>query len=108
MIEQHKNSRSEVRAKDILSDVWDGNNIDEIMLFKTDKDLLALILYEDAFEVAYPLGSGKKKHKILAVYMTLANLLPHCRSGIDPMQLVLLCREQDFSFLDKIWSLPLW
>lgn len=101
VIEQHNNSRSEVRAKDILSDIWDGNNIDENMLFKTDKDSLALILYEDAFEVANPLGSGRKKHKILAVYMTLANLLPHCRSGIDPMQLVLLCREQDFRFFGQ-------
>ncbi len=71
------------------------------MLFKADTDSLALILYQDAFEVANPLGSGKKKHKILAVYLTLANLLPHCRSGIDHMQLVLLCREHDFRFFGQ-------
>ena len=57
---------------------------------------LRLILYQDSFEVVNPLGSGKKKHKILAVYLSLADLLPHSRSSIDQMQLVLLCREQDY------------
>lgn len=101
VIEQHENTRSEVRAKYILCDVWDGRNTEGNVLFKADTDSLALILYQDAFEVANPLGSGKKKHKILAVYLTLANLLPHCRSGIDHMQLVLLCREHDFRFFGQ-------
>ncbi|RXN24347.1 hypothetical protein ROHU_022269 [Labeo rohita] len=82
-------------------DVWDGSNVDDNVLLKDDTDSLALILYEDAFEVANPLGSGKKKHKILAVYMTLGNLLPYCQSGIDHMQLVLLCKEQDFKFFGQ-------
>ncbi|KAL0148647.1 hypothetical protein M9458_055974, partial [Cirrhinus mrigala] len=101
VIEQHKNSRSTIKTNDVLSDVWDGSNVDDNVLLKDDTDSLALILYEDAFEVANPLGSGKKKHKILAVYMTLGNLLPYCRSGIDHMQLVLLCKEQDFKFFGQ-------
>lgn len=38
VIEQHKNSQTEVRAKDILSDVWDGKNIVENVLFKADQN----------------------------------------------------------------------
>jgi len=42
------------------------------------------------------LGSARKKQKLLAVYFTLSDILPHNRSNIDHMQLVLLCNEQDF------------
>lgn len=40
----------------------------------------------------------KKKHKQLAVYMTLGKILPHNRSCIEPVQLVMLCRESDYQF----------
>lgn len=43
-----------------------------------------------------PLGSARKKHKLLAVYLTLSDILPHNRSNIEHMKLVLLCNEQDF------------
>lgn len=42
-----------------------------------------------------PLGSAKKKHKVLAVYFSLLNM-PHVRSNTDHMQLVLLCKKKDF------------
>lgn len=53
-----------------------------------------------------PLGSGKRKHKIMAMYMTLGEILPHNRSTVDPAQLVLLCREEDFKSFgqDKVFS----
>lgn len=38
------------------------------------------------------------EHIVLAVYMTLTDILPHYRSTIDHMQLVLLCREKDFKY----------
>lgn len=78
----------------MFEDIWDGHNIANSALFKTDKSSMALVLYQDAFEVVNPLGSGRKKHKILAVYLTLGDILPYNRSKIDQMQLVLLCREQ--------------
>ena len=34
---------------------------------------LRYILYQDAFEVVNPLRSGKRKHKVLDVYVTLAD-----------------------------------
>lgn len=43
-----------------------------------------------------PLGSAKKKHKVLAVYFSLLNMPPHVRSNVDHMQLVLLCTEKNF------------
>ncbi len=52
---------------------------------------------------------GEKKHKILAVYMSLGELQPHNRSLVDPMQLVLLCRENDFKTfgLEKVFQVLL-
>lgn len=62
----------------ILRDVYDGR------AFPKDEPLhknsaVTLILYQDSFEVVNPLGSGKKKHKILAVYATLADIQPYNR-----------------------------
>ncbi|KAF7641351.1 hypothetical protein LDENG_00283860, partial [Lucifuga dentata] len=67
---------------------------------------LKLILYQDAFEIVNPLGSAKKKHKILEVYFTLANFDPFYRSSIENLQLLLLCREVDFKYFghDKVFS----
>ena len=96
--EQHAMTKSQLLENDILTDVYDGTNMQKNELFKSDKSAISVILYQDAFEVVNPLGSGKIKHKILAVYLTLGNLLPHNRSNIDHMQLVLLCREQDFKY----------
>lgn len=75
-------------------------------MLKAEPSSLGLILYQDSFEVVNPLGSGKKKHKVLAVYLTLTDILPYNRSSIDQMQLVLLCREQDFKYfgVDKVFA----
>ncbi|XP_057188575.1 uncharacterized protein LOC130553556 [Triplophysa rosa] len=97
---QYKEIHSRNQLSNILEDVWDGENITK-NLAQTERSSLGLILYQDSFEVVNPLGSGKKKHKILAMYLTLADLLPHNRSSIDQMQLVLLCREQDFKYFGQ-------
>ena len=99
--EQYKQVHSNVHSKDVLQNVWDGRNIAENVFFQTQSSSLCLTLYQDAFEVVNPLGSGKKKHKILAVYLTLADVLPHNRSSADHMQLVLLCKEQDFKYFGQ-------
>ncbi len=98
---QYEKVHSRLSTRDILEDVWDGQNFTDNVLLKTETSSLALILYQDAFEVVNPLGSGRKKHKVLAVYLTLADILPYNRSSIDHMQLVLLCREQDFKFFGQ-------
>ena len=59
--EQYSQVHSRVPSEDVLRDVWDGSNIREHLLFKTEVSSLGLILYQDSFEVVNPLGSGKKK-----------------------------------------------
>ena len=58
---------------------------------------LQIVLYQDEFEVCNPLGQGKGKHKILAVYFTLGNLHASSRSKVDPKQLLLLCKDKFFN-----------
>lgn len=81
-----------------LQDIRDGRNFKENTLFKESSSVVSLILYQDAFDVVNVIGSGRKKHKLVAVYVTLSEICPHNRSSIDPMQLVMLCGEEDFKF----------
>ena len=72
----------------------------------THAQALQLILFQDAFEVVNPLGSAKKKHKILGVYLSCGNIYPENRSTVDVMQLILLCKESDFKYFgqEKIFA----
>ena len=88
-----------------FSDITDGRVFQSNDLFKSHPNSLQLILYQDAFEVCNPLGSSRKKHKILGVYLTLGNFSPHFRSVVDNTLLVLLCKELDLKHFghDKIF-----
>ena len=103
---QYEEVRKQTQLPHILEDITDGCAFKSNQLFQTEPGTLRIILYQDSFEIVNPLGSGKKKHKILAVYFTLADLHPHSRSNIDHMQLVLLCREVDFNSFgqEKVFS----
>ena len=83
---------------EIYEDFYSGEVFKNHELFGKDPEAVPIILYQDAFEVVNPLGSAKNKHKILAVYATVGNLLPQNRSKVEPMQLVLLCKEKDFKY----------
>ena len=52
-----------------------------------------MLLYQDSFEICNPLGSSKKKHKLLAVYAMIGNLPPQYRSSLDNIILVMLIKE---------------
>lgn len=82
--------------EDVLTDFKDGKNFISNPLFQESPGAIQIILFQDAFELVNPLGSAKKKHKILAVYFTICNLPAVYRSSIAQMQLVLLCKEIDF------------
>lgn len=93
-----KNSLSQQSGEtdsDVLGDISDGQNFKSNQFFTENPGCLKLILYQDAFEIVNPLGSAKKKHKLLAVYLSVANLPPHVRSNTDHMSLVLLCPEKN-------------
>ena len=94
------------RQDGVFSDFTDGSMFKRIELFTRLQGGLQLILYQDAFEIVNPLGSAKKKHKIVAVYYTLGNLYPYNRSKIDPIQLVALCKNKDLQFFgqERIFS----
>lgn len=71
---------------------------------------LSLIFYQDASEFVNPLGSAKKKHKIVSAYFTLANFETFHYSSIDNIQLLILCKEKDFKYFgqDKLFSRLMW
>lgn len=54
-------------------------------------DIVQVILYQDKFELANPLGSAKGKFKLVGMYFTLGNLPQHCRACAESVQLVMLC-----------------
>lgn len=100
-------SQNHLVSDGILMDVWDGSVFKSNELFLQAGDIiLKLMLYQDAFEVVNPLGSARKKHKLVGVYFTLADFEPFHRSSIDNMQLVLLCKETDFKYFgqDTVFS----
>jgi len=101
VVSQHQTSRRQTSDDEILEDIKDGKISKSNELIQSDPTAISVLLYQDAFEVVNPLGSGKKKHKLLAVYMSLSDLLPHNRSRPETMQLVLLCRENDFKFFGQ-------
>ncbi|XP_053090764.1 uncharacterized protein LOC128318517 [Pangasianodon hypophthalmus] len=80
---------------EVFTDLYDGQNFKCHLFFNENPESLKLILYQDSFEILNPLGSAKKMHKVLAVYISLANLPIHLRSNTDNMFLVLLCVEDD-------------
>ncbi|KAF7656394.1 hypothetical protein LDENG_00041990 [Lucifuga dentata] len=75
------------------SSYLDGSYYQENPLLSGDGQKLSVILYIDDFEIANPLGTSKKIHKVCAVYWTLANLPIKCRSALHSTQLALLCNS---------------
>lgn len=60
--EQRACTRSQPPAPaNLLCHVKDSEGFKSNLLMKTDSDSVVLILYQHAFEVVKPLGSGKKK-----------------------------------------------
>lgn len=71
------------------------------ILFNQVRKNIEIILFQDAFEICNPLGSSKKKHKLIGVYIMLGNIPHQYRSCIRNIQLVMLCIEshiKNFSF----------
>ena len=82
----------------ILSDLKDGKAYKSNIFFANNSNAVQLILFQDAFELVNPLGSARKKHKILGVYYTIGNIHVQYRSSVAQLQLVLLCREVDLKY----------
>lgn len=76
-------------------DLTDGQCFNKCGFFSENLEALRLILYQDSFEVCNPLGSARCIHKVVGIYLTLANLPPYSRSKVDQIQLVALVLERD-------------
>lgn len=77
---------------EIMSDIHDGCSFKARKIFE-DKSILQIILYQDVFELANPLGSAKGNQKLIGVYFTLGNFYAQYRSSVEHLQLLLLCKE---------------
>lgn len=83
----------EINPSEAYNSFRDGSHFKESVLLNVVR--IALGLYIDDFEVANPLGTSKKKHKLCAVYWVLANLDSRYRSAlhsIQPCDRTWLCR----------------
>lgn len=69
----------------------DGVYVRENGLLTSDEFTIAIGLYIDDFEVANPLGTSKKKHKICAVYWVIVNMPAKYRASLNSTQLALIC-----------------
>lgn len=83
----------------IISDIRDSECVIKNIFFQTF-ETIKLIIFQDAFEICNPLGSSKKKHKIVGIYMTFANLPAWHRSQVEEIQLVALIYEKDLKKMD--------
>lgn len=73
----------------------DGSHYQENLLLSDGGEKLSIILYVDDFEIANPLGTSRKIHKVCRVYCTLANIPVKYRSVLHSTQLALLCNAND-------------
>lgn len=74
----------------------DGSYYRENELFSLSDDLkLPLLLYIDDLEIANPLGTSRKIHKLCSVYWVFADLPSKYRSSLHVLQLATLCKVSD-------------
>jgi hypothetical protein len=98
VLKQYHQNLAQIRTDNLIRDIRDGTSHTSHEILGTNTKAIQLIMYQDAFEIVNPLGSGRKKHKILGFYYTLGNIHAWNRSKVDPLQLVLLCKNVDFTY----------
>ena len=72
--------------------ILDGDLFEDFDIFQT----IGIMLYSDEIELCNPIGSSKKKHKLVMFYYTLINMYQWWRSHSDNIQLLLIVRSSDF------------
>lgn len=73
----------------------DGKYFQENTLLSSSELSLPLILYIDDLEIANPLGTSRKIHKLCSVYWIFADLPATYRSALHVIQLAALCKVPD-------------
>lgn len=90
---RHKEIRSalltpEINIPDVYKSPSDGTVVMNSDFYKRFPNALKIISYFDEYESVNPLGSKTGKHKVGALYMTLANLPFHINSKLKAIHLV--------------------
>ncbi len=68
-------------SSDVPRDIGDSQIFKSNDFVDQNPSCLKLVLYHDVFEVVNPLGSARTRHKVLAVYASVANLPLHVAYG---------------------------
>ena len=84
-------------SREQLFDFCDGLVFKSHAIFCSDPCALQIIAYYDELEVANPLGSYVKKHKLGCMFYFLANIRPQYRSTLKSIQLVAVGKYEDIS-----------
>jgi hypothetical protein len=71
----------------------DGNLYKNHPVFSSKKLVIEILIYSDEFEVVNPLGPHKKKHKMMAFYLSIGNLLSCCKSQKSSIFLLALAKS---------------
>lgn len=79
----------------VYASCFDGSYFLENELFSTGDLILPIHLYIDELDIANPLGTSRKIHKLFAVYWVLANMSPKYRSALHVIQLAKLAKVAD-------------
>lgn len=81
-------SMTDSNESDVYKTPSDGSAVKNCEFYKRFPKALKIILYFDEYETVNPLGSKTGKHKLGALYMTLANLPYHINSKLKSIFLV--------------------
>ena len=83
------------KSEDLLLDFADGSYCKSHPFIIQHADALLFSIYVDDFEVANPIGSHKKKHKISIFYWILLNIPPEFRCKLSAIQLLAIAKTSD-------------
>ena len=78
-----------------FSNLNSGERSHKLHIIFGNQKILKIVVYQDAVEICNPLGSSRLKHKILAVYMTVANINHWFYTKPDNIHLVALAFNRD-------------
>lgn len=73
----------------------DGSYFKHNTLLCSEELTIPVLLYMDDLEIANPLGTSRKIHKLTAVYWAFADLPSKYRSSLHVIQLAALCKVHD-------------
>lgn len=83
-----------IDSDEYMFDICDGKYIRTHPLFSKNPRALQISLNTDDLEIANPLGSHIKKHKITIFYHTLTNIPPQYRSRVTAIQLLAVAKTK--------------